>query len=660
VSVLFTADNQAYRATTGLPGTVSTTIFWAYLVGTRAADGTMAVWNAGGTNGHNVEVNATTGVLHFDSITGGFDSSATFTAGVWRKVALVLNGTSATLYSANTGSALASVGTNTTTTMTYSDLYIGAFNNATSGVWFNGRIANLKVYNAVLTLAEMEAELASWTAIRTANLMRHHKFQVAETTDYSGNGNTLTGGTGATTAGDPAGLTTGVAFDAVGPSSAGQGTAAVTSITWSHTCAGSNRYVIVGASCSADAATLTATYGGVAMTPLGLVHSGGLTSGFIRLFGLVAPATGAATVIVTSSVSGDLSGGSISFTGVDQTTPVGTAVTATSVTTSVSAAVPGTIAGNMVAATAVYGAGIAVTPTQTSRYSKILNGNTAAGSNSGSTATSTGGTVTMGYSATNADDWGIIAVEVKAVAVVAASTGPTIRSVSSKGKVSGTDLTVAVTKPAGLALNDYILVLQASDADGGLAAMTAPSGFVTLASQAGGTTNNYGGMKIWGKVAVSADVAASTFTFNYDSAGDGAVIMIAITAGTYNTTTPITLAGTFTVQARIASAVQTVASMTGVANALLIGMLSTDTNGTVESYPSAGMTGFTLVASQIGIAAPFVLAGAYSKALVAAGATGASTVTPTGAGTSNGWVSTALLVNPLPDDGTSFFYELAA
>jgi hypothetical protein len=450
VSVLFTADNQAYRATTGLPGTVSTTIFWAYLVGTRAADGTMAVWNASGTNGHNVEVNATTGVLHFDSITGGFDSSATFTAGVWRKVALVLNGTSATLYSANTGSALASVGTNTTTALTYSDLYIGAFNNATSGVWFNGRIANLKVYNAVLTLAEMEAELASWTAIRTANLMRHHKFQVAETTDYSGNGNTLTGGTGATTAGDPAGLTTG-------------------------------------------------------------------------------------------------------------------------------------------------------------------------GSNT-----------------------------------------PTIRSVSSKGKVNGSDLTVAPTKPTGLALNDYILVLQASDADGGLANMTAPSGFVTLASQAGGTTNNYGGMKIWGKVAVAADVAASTFTFGYDAAGDGAVIMIAITAGTYNTTTPITLAGTFTVQARIASAVQTVASMTGVANALLIGMLSTDTNGTVESYPAAGMTGFTLVGSQIGIAAPFVLAGAYSKALVAAGATGASTVTPTGAGTSNGWVSTALLVNPLPDDGTSFFYELAA
>ena len=35
-----------------------------------------------------------------------------------------------------------------------------------------------------------------------------------------------------------------VFFDAVGPSSAGQGTAAVTSITWSHTCAGADRYVL--------------------------------------------------------------------------------------------------------------------------------------------------------------------------------------------------------------------------------------------------------------------------------------------------------------------------------------------------------------------------------------------------------------------------------
>jgi hypothetical protein len=241
------------------------------------------------------------------------------------------------------------------------------------------------------------------------------------------------------------------------------------------------------------------------------------------------------------------------------------------------------------------------------------------------------------------------------------STLPVVRSVSSKGKVNVGDLTVAPTKPAGLALNDYILVLQASDADVTLASMTAPAGFVTLASQTGGTTNNYGGMKIWGKVADATDVAASTFTFNYGSTGDGAVIMMAITAGTYDTTTPITLAGSFTVQARIASAVQTVASMTGVVNGLLMGLLSTDVNGTVQSYPSAGMTGFTLVSSQVGIAAaPFCLAGVYSKALVAAGATGASTVTPTGASTNNGWVSTALVVNPPPDDGTGFFYELAA
>jgi hypothetical protein len=253
-----------------------------------------------------------------------------------------------------------------------------------------------------------------------------------------------------------------------------------------------------------------------------------------------------------------------------------------------------------------------------------------------------------------------ILVTYKIAAVAPVGGPPTVRSVSSKGKVNVGDTSVAPTKPAGLALNDYILVLQGSDADVTLASMTA-TGFTQLAAQVGGTTNNWGGMKVWGKVAASGDVAASTFTFGYDGAGDGAVIMMAITAGTYDPANPITMAGSFTVQARIASAVQTVASMTGVVNALLIGLLSTDTNGTVESYPSAGMSGFTLVGSQIGIAgAPFNLAGAYSKALVAAGATGSSTVTPTGAGTSNGWSSTALIVNPLPDDGTGFFNELAA
>ncbi len=62
-----------------------------------------------------------------------------------------------------------------------------------AGEWLNGTVANVKLYGAALTQAEVEAEWGSWTAIRTANLIRHHTFQTAaETTDYSGNSNALT------------------------------------------------------------------------------------------------------------------------------------------------------------------------------------------------------------------------------------------------------------------------------------------------------------------------------------------------------------------------------------------------------------------------------------------------------------------------------------
>ena len=125
--------------------------------------------------------------------------------------------------------------------------------------------------------------------------------------------------------GEGGGGTSTVLFDAVGPSSAGQGAGATTSITWSHTCSGNNRYVIVGCSNSSDASTTTATFGGVSMTSLGKIHSNNSTSGYTQLFGLVNPPTGASTVVVTSSVSASLTGGSISFSEADQTTPVGTA-----------------------------------------------------------------------------------------------------------------------------------------------------------------------------------------------------------------------------------------------------------------------------------------------------------------------------------------------
>lgn len=75
--------------------------------------------------------------------------------------------------------------------------YIG--NTGVPGaVGINGSIAAVKVWTAALTFAELDAEKDFAAPVRTANLWANYTFQNGpQTTDESGNGRTLTGGTGA-------------------------------------------------------------------------------------------------------------------------------------------------------------------------------------------------------------------------------------------------------------------------------------------------------------------------------------------------------------------------------------------------------------------------------------------------------------------------------
>lgn len=109
-----------------------------------------------------------------------------------------------------------------------------------------------------------------------------------------------------------------IAFDAVGASGNGAG---VTSISWSHTCTGADRLLLVGVASNAQVSGVT--YNSVALTLAAEINTaaGGL---WTALWYLKGPATGANTVVVTHG-SGRSEGQSVSYTGVDQTTPIGTA-----------------------------------------------------------------------------------------------------------------------------------------------------------------------------------------------------------------------------------------------------------------------------------------------------------------------------------------------
>ena len=115
-----------------------------------------------------------------------------------------------------------------------------------------------------------------------------------------------------------------VAFDAAVTST---DLASQTSASWSHTTSGSNRYLVVGLSgwdTSRSLSSVTVTYNGVAMTKLGGIEAANQNT--VVLWGLVNPASGTHTVQISNIPAGysELGGGSVSFTGVDQTTSTGT------------------------------------------------------------------------------------------------------------------------------------------------------------------------------------------------------------------------------------------------------------------------------------------------------------------------------------------------
>lgn len=115
-----------------------------------------------------------------------------------------------------------------------------------------------------------------------------------------------------------------VTFDAVGGGRAAQGSGiSPANGSWTHTCSGSDRAVIVMISRSTNGNANTssivrsATYGGIPMTELAAgVTSGSADSGHMIVWGLLNPPTGPQTVQVNTSTTGNFAGNSVSYNGV--------------------------------------------------------------------------------------------------------------------------------------------------------------------------------------------------------------------------------------------------------------------------------------------------------------------------------------------------------
>ena len=239
----------------------------------------------------------------------------------------------------------------------------------------------------------------------------------------------------------------GVAFDAVGPSAGGASVTSGSSLSWNHTVtsSGSNLLLMVAVAVGAGPdtnRTLAVTYNGVAMTSVGLVHSNNQAQGYVQLFSLKAPASGTHAVQVTlSGGNASLEAGSVSFTGVDQTTSVRNVVTSFGTGASPNVTVP-SAPGNMVVDAMVTACNGTITSSKTLRWLKQVNCSTAGGVGGQSTAAGAA-SVTMGYTVP-ADWWGMIGADIVA-APGQAAIDFTLRNEGDKSVTRGSAVTNAVT-----------------------------------------------------------------------------------------------------------------------------------------------------------------------------------------------------------------------
>lgn len=202
MAVRFSAAGEGYIGQTGLPADDTYTVtFWGYVSADLNNYSTFISLDS--DSSYTEIATSTDGVsLRVYNWDSGIDPAFQLTVGTWYAMAYVQDGTNGTLY---WGTDPASLSTHSSAITPHSITHfrIGHFKPNTSTEWLNGRMAAVKVWDAALTAPEIEAELQSYDPIVTANLLRVHKLQVPEPTDYSGNGNTLTGGLGASTEDDP-------------------------------------------------------------------------------------------------------------------------------------------------------------------------------------------------------------------------------------------------------------------------------------------------------------------------------------------------------------------------------------------------------------------------------------------------------------------------
>lgn len=309
MAVRFAGTTDQLSRSGSLPGSTGgiTATFWVYLSVDLNAATCLTRLSQTGTSILYLSTDADGTSVAWFSSAGSIVTTFQLTVGAWHRIAATHNAGAGTLYTA-TATGATNVDTGTIVTGTPDLLGIGGRGSGDNTEPFNGRLAAYKLYSAVLTQAEIEAEWTQYRPIRTASLHSIYPFVNAELVDYSGNGRTLTAGSTATTteAGPPIRWDGRLRGQLILPAAAGT-VGAVTATTTAAASAGATRSDTAALSrVTTASSTVTATRSDSAAVAVGTVAGSSVTAARSDTAATTAVIAAAGAVSAARSDSGAL------------------------------------------------------------------------------------------------------------------------------------------------------------------------------------------------------------------------------------------------------------------------------------------------------------------------------------------------------------------
>lgn len=206
MAVRFTSANQHYTRLHNV-GSIDryAVTCWAKISANRNNYTTFWALDRGNTNDYILCQTSTDGrtiALYSDTVSG--TDMTTLSIGTWYYIGVSVNGSNAIVkLKAETASGFSTYNINVsdgTTNITRILLGESSF----GGEWLNGCLAGVKLWlGTALTAQELEAEAAQFAPVKTGGLYAYYRFSGPSTADNSGNGHTLSGGSGASQEPDP-------------------------------------------------------------------------------------------------------------------------------------------------------------------------------------------------------------------------------------------------------------------------------------------------------------------------------------------------------------------------------------------------------------------------------------------------------------------------